>query len=401
MKKLTILGSTGSIGKKTLQIVSENPHLFVVKALVARSNVELMTEQCQIFKPSWAAMYDKKAAYKLQQNLQQMNISTKILSGEQAACDLVALDEIDQVMAAIVGSSGLIPLLSAIRAGKQILLANKEALVICGHFFKEALLTSKAQILPVDSEHNAIFQILPINIQQQLGHTSLSLTKHGIDSIILTGSGGPLSHLPISSYDQVTPKQACKHPNWKMGDKISVDSATMMNKGLEYIEACWLFNSTNDIQIKIIIHPQSIIHSMVRYIDGNFLALLSSPDMKLPIAYAMAWPQRIKTKVKILDFGQINQLTFSKPDFQRYPCLKLAIESYKKGIVATIILNAANEIAVSAFLSGKILFTAIPAIITESLNSFSCQTPKNIEEVIIIDKLVRIHVTNLLSFFTI
>ncbi|WWO95966.1 MAG: 1-deoxy-D-xylulose-5-phosphate reductoisomerase [Candidatus Dasytiphilus stammeri] len=399
MKRLTILGSTGSVGTTTLKIVEDNPHLFTIKALVAGKNIQLMTEQCKQFNPLWAAMEDERSAKELQRRLQYLNLQTKVLVGEKAACELSSLEDIDQVMAAMVGSIGLLPIMSAILAGKQVLLANKEALVMSGHFFMEAISSSeKAQLLPVDSEHSAIFQILPQKIQNKLGVEDLF--NHGIKDIILTGSGGPFRTLPLEHWSHITPEQACNHPTWKMGPKISVDSATMMNKGFEYIEASWLFNATPR-QIEIVIHPQSVIHSMVRYIDGSIMAQLASPDMKLPIAYAMAWPKRINTRVIPLDFLSINQLNFMPPDFNRYPCLKLAMEAYNQGLVATIILNAANEMAVGEFLKQKVPFISIPAINQYALESFSCQDPKNVEEVIAIDHLVRKHIKNFLPRFTV
>ncbi|WWO99939.1 MAG: 1-deoxy-D-xylulose-5-phosphate reductoisomerase [Candidatus Dasytiphilus stammeri] len=396
MKNLTILGSTGSIGTNTLKIVSEHPDLFKVKALVAGCNVEIMAKQCACFKPDWAALFDKYAAQLLQKKLQEMKVSTKVLTGEKAACELASLDEVDQVMSALVGAVGLRPTMAAIKSGKQVLLANKESLVTSGRFFMEAICHEKVQLLPVDSEHNAIFQSLPINIQLQLGKASL--IKNGIKSIILTGSGGPFLNLSLSEFNKITPEQACVHPNWTMGKKISVDSATMMNKGLEYIEAHWLFNAS-DKQLEVLIHPQSVIHSMVRYIDGSVLAQLGYQDMKIPIAHTMAWPNRIKNAVIQLDLTQMNGLTFFQPDLERYPCLKLAIEACKKGQLASIILNAANEIAVHAFLTKKVPFTAIPAINSSALQKIHYQEPNNIEEVIEVDKLVRIKITELLPSF--
>ncbi|WWO97517.1 MAG: 1-deoxy-D-xylulose-5-phosphate reductoisomerase [Candidatus Dasytiphilus stammeri] len=396
MKNLTILGSTGSIGTNTLKIVSEHPDLFQVKALVAGCNVDIMAKQCAFFKPAWAALFDKSAAQLLQKKLQEMKVSTKVLAGEKAACELASLDEVDQVMSALVGTVGLRPTMAAIKSGKQVLLANKESLVTSGRFFMEAICNEKVQLLPVDSEHNAIFQSLPTNIQTQLGKASLR--KNGIKSIILTGSGGPFLNLSISEFNQITPEQACIHPNWRMGKKISVDSATMMNKGLEYIEAHWLFNASHK-QLEVLIHPQSVIHSMVRYIDGSVLAQLGYPDMKIPIAHTMAWPNRIKNAVMQLDLTLINELTFFNPDLERYPCLKLAIEACQKGQLASIILNAANEMAVNAFLTKKVPFTAIPAINNSALQKVYCQEPNNIEEVIEVDKLVRLKIKELLPSF--
>jgi len=386
MKQLTILGSTGSIGASTLAVIRANPQLFSVKALVAGYNVELMAGQCVAFRPAYAAMADERSAAMLRQHLKSLNVATEVLSGEQAACELAALDDVDQVMAAIVGAAGLMPTLAAIRAGKQVLLANKESLVTCGQLFLQAVSASKAQILPVDSEHNAIFQSLPASLQQQLGYASLE--DNGIDSIILTGSGGPFRDSPLVELASVTPDQACAHPNWSMGRKISVDSATMMNKGLEYIEARWLFNAT-DAQMEVILHPQSVIHSMVRYRDGSVLAQLGSPDMRTPIAHVMAWPQRAQSGAQPLDFARMGAMTFAEPDFVRYPCLKLAIDACKTGQAATTALNAANEIAVAAFLDTQIRFSDIAAVNTTVLDMLSCDEPDSVEAVLDIDRQAR------------
>lgn len=397
MKHLTILGSTGSIGTSTLAVVRANPHLFAVKALVAGRNVELMAEQCLAFRPDYASMSDEKAAEALRIRLKDLNVATEVFSGEQAACDLAALDDVDQVMAAIVGAAGLLPTLAAIRAGKQVLLANKESLVTCGRLFLEAVSASKAQLLPIDSEHNAIFQSLPASLQQQLGYASLD--DNGIDSIILTGSGGPFRETPLAELRHMTPDQACAHPNWSMGRKISVDSATMMNKGLEYIEARWLFNAT-DAQMEVVLHPQSVIHSMVRYRDGSVIAQLGSPDMRTPIAHAMAWPQRVTSGAQPLDFTRMSALTFSEPDYARYPCLKLAIDASIAGQAATTTLNAANEIAVAAFLASEIRFTDIAALNVAVLETVSCQEPSSVEAVIAIDREARAMASALLPRFS-
>lgn len=396
MKQLTILGSTGSIGTSTLSVVQANPHRFAVKALVAGHNVELMAQQCQLFQPEYAAMADERSADALRIRLKSMNVTTAVLSGEKAACELAALDGVDQVMAAIVGAAGLLPTLAAIRAGKQVLLANKESLVTCGQLFLEAVSASGAQLLPVDSEHNAIFQSLPASLQQQLGYASLE--ENGIDSILLTGSGGPFRETPLAMLDSMTPDQACAHPNWSMGRKISVDSATMMNKGLEYIEARWLFNAT-DAQMEVILHPQSMIHSMVRYRDGSVIAQLGSPDMRTPIAHVMAWPERVTSGATPLDFTRMSALTFSEPDYARYPCLKLAIEACKSGQSATTTLNAANEIAVAAFLDNQIRFTDIAAVNTQVLETLSCPEPESVDAVLDIDRQARAAATASLSRF--
>ena len=359
MKQLTILGSTGSIGCSTLDVVRHNPEHFRVVALVAGKNVTRMVEQCLEFSPRYAVMDDEASAKLLKMMLQQQGSRTEVLSGQQAACDMAALEDVDQVMAAIVGAAGLLPTLAAIRAGKTILLANKESLVTCGRLFMDAVKQSKAQLLPVDSEHNAIFQSLPQPIQHNLGYADLE--QNGVVSILLTGSGGPFRETPLRDLATMTPDQACRHPNWSMGRKISVDSATMMNKGLEYIEARWLFNASAS-QMEVLIHPQSVIHSMVRYQDGSVLAQLGEPDMRTPIAHTMAWPNRVNSGVKPLDFCKLSALTFAAPDYDRYPCLKLAMEAFEQGQAATTALNAANEITVAAFLAQQIRFTDIAAL---------------------------------------
>ncbi|WP_414147381.1 1-deoxy-D-xylulose-5-phosphate reductoisomerase [Erwinia sp. BNK-24-b] len=397
MKQLTILGSTGSIGTSTLAVIKANPELFAVKALVAGHNVELMAEQCHIFRPAYAAMADEASAAALRLKLADLNVATEVMSGEKAACELAALDDVDQVMAAIVGAAGLLPTLAAIRAGKQVLLANKESLVTCGQLFMEAVSQYKAQLLPVDSEHNAIFQSLPASLQRQLGYASLR--DNGIESIILTGSGGPFRETPLAELATMTPDQACAHPNWTMGRKISVDSATMMNKGLEYIEARWLFNAT-DAQMEVILHPQSVIHSMVRYRDGSVLAQLGSPDMRTPIAHVMAWPQRVQSGAKPLDFTRMGAMTFAEPDYVRYPCLKLAIDACKTGQAATTALNAANEIAVAAFLAKQIRFTDIASVNMSVLEMLSCREPASVEAVLDIDRQAREAAQTCLSRFS-
>lgn len=385
-KNIAILGSTGSIGCSTLAVIRHNPHLFKAYILVGGKNVTKMLEQCVEFQPKYVAMADITAAKKLRQSLQTLNLSIEVLAGEQAICDLAQLPEVDQVMAAIVGAAGLRSTLAAIEKSKRILLANKESLVTCGHLFMQAIKQYQAQLLPVDSEHNAIFQSLPNTIQHDLGFAQL--TEHGISKIVLTGSGGPFRDRAINTLSQVTPAQAVAHPNWSMGKKISVDSATMMNKGLEYIEARWLFNASPS-EMEIIIHPQSIIHSMVRYVDGSVIAQLGNPDMCTPIAYAMSYPERVNSGVPPLDFMQISQLTFKQPDFNRYPCLKLAIDASQAGQAATTTLNAANEIAVEAFLTGKIGFMDIAKIVDNVLNQLTLPEPKSIDDVFAIDEWAR------------
>ncbi|MCS2149082.1 1-deoxy-D-xylulose-5-phosphate reductoisomerase [Scandinavium manionii] len=386
MKHLTVLGSTGSIGCSTLDVVRNNRGLFSVTALVAGKNVERMVEQCLEFSPQYAVMDDAQSAAALIVALRQHGSQTEVLSGQQAACDVAALDDVDQVMAAIVGAAGLMPTLAAIRAGKTILLANKESLVTCGRLFMDAVKESGARLLPVDSEHNAIFQSLPETIQNQLGYASLE--QNGVLSILLTGSGGPFRETPLSELRDMTPDQACRHPNWSMGRKISVDSATMMNKGLEYIEARWLFNASAQ-QMEVIIHPQSVIHSMVRYRDGSVLAQLGEPDMRTPIAHTMAWPGRVESGVNPLDFKALSELSFAEPDYQRYPCLKLAMDAFDQGQAATTALNAANEVSVEAFLTSKIHFTDIAAVNLEVLSILDLQEPEGVDEVMEVDARAR------------
>lgn len=398
MKQMTILGSTGSIGTSTLSVVRSNPDDFTVKALVAGRNVDVMAQQCLEFQPAYASMADEASARALRAILVEQGCRTEVLSGQDAAIELAALDDVDQVMSAIVGAAGLLPTLAAVRAGKQVLLANKESLVTCGRIFMDAVRQSQSQLLPIDSEHNAIFQSLPEAVQKQLGFASLK--EHGISRIILTGSGGPFRELPLNQFSDVTPDQACAHPNWSMGRKISVDSATMMNKGLEYIEARWLFNASA-AEMEVIIHPQSVIHSMVRYCDGSVLAQLGSPDMRTPIAHAMAYPQRVKTEVEALDFCKMGTMTFGAPDYAHYPCLQLAIEASNTGQAATTALNAANEISVAAFLNGELRFTDIASLNREVMEQLVSAEPDSVEEVLHIDALARARAKDKLRTFAV
>ena len=386
MKQITVLGSTGSIGCSTLDVVRHNADHFSVAALVAGKNVDRMVEQCLEFSPRFAVMDDAHSAEAVKIALREHGSRTEVMCGQQAACEVAALDDVDQVMAAIVGAAGLVPTLAAIHTGKTVLLANKESLVTCGRLFLEAVKASGAQLLPVDSEHNAIFQSLPQTFQQDLGYADL--VQHGVTSILLTGSGGPFRETPISELRAMTPDQACRHPNWSMGRKISVDSATMMNKGLEYIEARWLFNASA-AQMEVVIHPQSVIHSMVRYKDGSVIAQLGEPDMRTPIANAMAWPGRAESGVKPLDFCKLGALTFSEPDYDRYPCLKLAMDAFEQGQAATTALNAANEITVAAFLDSQIRFTDIAAANLAVLDAMSLAEPQSVDEVLVIDAHAR------------
>lgn len=386
MQNITILGSTGSIGTSTLSVLKHHLESYRVFALVGAYSAQKMIEQAREFAPRYVAMFDEKAAQEVQIALKTTNPKIDVLAGQTAINQLAAHSEVEIVMAAIVGAAGLAPTLCAIEAGKKVLLANKEALVTCGAIFMNAVKKHKATLLPVDSEHNAIFQCLSQNAQQNLGF--FSLKDEGIDRILLTGSGGPFRTLALDRFDQITVEQAIKHPNWSMGKKISIDSATMMNKGLEYIEAKWLFNAHQN-EIEILIHPQSMIHSMVSYIDGSVIAEIGRADMCTPIASALAYPKRIHSGVQALDFTQLSGLEFEAPNWQRYPCLKLAIEASKKGQAATTALNAANEIAVDAFLNHQIRFTQISACVEAVLMRTQTPEPQSIEAVLEIDQSAR------------
>ncbi|WP_188407343.1 1-deoxy-D-xylulose-5-phosphate reductoisomerase [Agarivorans gilvus] len=364
-RQVLILGATGSIGASTLKVLRNNPEAYDLYGVTGARNVAAMLDICREFSPQYAVMADPASNMALMDALRNEQLSTEVLAGEQAIAELAKAEAVDLVMAAIVGAAGLLPTLAAVEAGKTVLLANKEALVMSGAIFMDAAARSGAQILPVDSEHNAIFQCMPQAIQQALGHCDLQ--QAGVSKILLTGSGGPFRYHSIDALPVVSPAEACAHPNWSMGQKISVDSATMMNKGLEYIEAKRLFN-TQPKQIEVIIHPQSIIHSMVQYCDGSVLAQMGQPDMATPIAHVMAYPQRITSGVEPLDFFSLGELSFIPPDFSRYPCLKLAIDACYDSQTATTCLNAANEIAVAAFLAGRIKFTQIAQVVAACLD---------------------------------
>ncbi len=394
MRNLTILGATGSIGTSTLKVARENPEQFNIVALGAGSNADAMFALCAEWQPTYAAMASEAAAVSLRLKLKDAGIKTAVLAGEQGLCDIASLDEVDTVMAAIVGAAGLMPTMAAVKASKRILLANKEALVMSGQLFIDAVEQYGAELLPVDSEHNAIFQCMPANIQQQMGRCDLDAA--GINHILLTGSGGPFRYTPISELEAVTPAQAIAHPNWSMGPKISVDSATMMNKGLEYIEARWLFNAKRE-QLKVIIHPQSVIHSMVQYKDGSVLAQMGEPDMCTPIACTMSYPNRVYAGVKPLDFTQVGEFTFLAPDFARYPCLALAIDACYSGQDATTALNASNEIAVEAFLAGQIKFTDIARVNHTIIEKLDVATPTCLETIIELDRITRQQAMTLIS----
>ena len=356
---LTILGSTGSIGESTLDVVSRHPEKFRVFALAGHRQVDKLAAQCKQFRPEYAVVGDAGHAAELEKKLKQEGIDTQVLYGSQALIDVASADEVSGVMCAIVGAAGLPSALVAARKGKTIYLANKETLVVSGALFMETVRQNGATVLPIDSEHNAIFQVLPRDYTGRLN-------EHGINSIILTASGGPFLNTDLSTFDSITPEQAVKHPNWSMGRKISVDSASMMNKGLELIEAHWLFNCPPE-KLEVVIHPQSVIHSMVRYRDGSVLAQLGNPDMRTPIAYCLGLPERIDSGVGELDFGALSALTFQKPDFDRFPYLKLAYQAMNAGGVAPCVLNAANEVAVAAFLDKRIKFTDIAKVVAHCL----------------------------------
>ena len=356
---LTILGSTGSIGESTLDVVSRHPEKFRVFALAGHRQVDKLAAQCKQFRPEYAVVGDAGHAAELEKKLKQEGIDTQVLYGSQALIDVASADEVSGVMCAIVGAAGLPSALAAAQKGKTIYLANKETLVVSGALFMENARQNGAAVLPIDSEHNAIFQVLPRDYTGRLN-------EHGINSIILTASGGPFLNTDLSTFDSITPEQAVKHPNWSMGRKISVDSASMMNKGLELIEAHWLFNCPPE-KLEVVIHPQSVIHSMVRYRDGSVLAQLGNPDMRTPIAYCLGLPERIDSGVGELDFGALSALTFQKPDFDRFPCLKLAYQAMNAGGAAPCVLNAANEVAVAAFLDKRIKFTDIAKVVAHCL----------------------------------
>jgi len=395
IRQLCILGSTGSIGRSTLDVVRLHPEKFQIISLAANASVDIIFEQCLEFTPKQVVMVSNEHASLLVNKLQVANITdVEVLSGEQSLIDIAQSDDVDTVMAAIVGAAGLMPTLAAVNAGKRILLANKEALVTSGAIFMAAVKKSGAELLPIDSEHNAIFQCLPAHQQNIVGECEL--LTNGINKILLTGSGGPFRTSPLESLASVTPDQACKHPNWDMGRKISVDSATMMNKGLEFIEAKWLFNVEVE-DIKVVLHPQSTIHSMVQYKDGSVIAQMGNPDMRTPIAHALSFPERIESGVADLDFFNTRSFEFQDVDFARYPNLKLAIDACKHGQAACTALNAANEIAVEAFLAGKIKFTEIFKINETSVNKFVSQQVSNINEVIALDKTVRLFAQNALT----
>jgi 1-deoxy-D-xylulose-5-phosphate reductoisomerase len=372
MKAITILGATGSIGLSTLDVIARHPSRFKVFALTANHSVDKLLQQCLQFQPRYAVMADEARANQLAQQLRQRDCVTEVLAGEQALADVAAHSDTDYVMAAIVGAAGLVPSLAAAKAGKRVMLANKEALVMSGKLFMDTIAQSGAELLPIDSEHNAVFQCLPVD------------KCNGVEKVLLTASGGPFRTWAAERLNTVTPEQAVAHPNWSMGQKISVDSATLMNKGLEVIEACWLFNVPAS-QVEVIVHPQSTIHSMVAYNDGSVLAQLGNPDMRTPIAYALGWPQRLPSGVKPLDLLSVARLDFEQPDSKRFPCLGLAYEAHERGGYATVALNAANEMAVQAFLERRISFQAIPQLVAEVMRAAKSGTAYDLNDILIQD----------------
>jgi 1-deoxy-D-xylulose-5-phosphate reductoisomerase len=379
MQRITILGATGSIGASTLDVLARHPDQYSVHALTAHSRVEELAQQCRTFRPARAVVGSAVAAQQLARLLDGLGID--IAYGEDALCEVAASPDTDTVMAAIVGAAGLAPTLAAARAGKKVLLANKEALVMSGQLFMDAVKEHKATLLPIDSEHNAIFQSLPASYAR-------SPTAAGVAKILLTASGGPFLARAVETLEHVTPDEACKHPNWVMGRKISVDSATMMNKGLEVIEAHWLFGAPASI-IEVVIHPQSVIHSMVSYVDGSVVAQLGNPDMRTPIAHALAFPERIDSGVGQLDLTQVGTLQFHKPDYQRFPCLALAFDALRAGGTAPALLNAANEVAVQAFLERRIGFRDIDRVIDCVMHENSHGAASSIEAVMAQDAHAR------------
>ncbi len=382
MQNITILGSTGSIGTSTLDVIARHPDKYRVVALTGNRQVDLLFRQCVQFKPAMAVLLDEISASRLRTMLQEAGIKTDVLCGVSALEQVCVLPEVDAVMAAIVGAAGLRPTLAAAHAGKKILLANKETLVMSGNIFMDAVRASGSALLPIDSEHNAIFQALPRAYDGNMAGS-------GVRRILLTASGGPFRNTPIDALQHVTPDQACSHPNWVMGRKISVDSASMMNKGLEIIEAHWLFNAPAD-DIQVVIHPQSVIHSLVEYVDGSVIAQLGNPDMRTPIAYGLAYPERINSGVAPLDLFKIATLSFTEPDFTRFPCLSLAYQALRTAGTAPAILNAANEVAVASFLDSEISFLSIPRVIEAVLNTLPVSRVTCLDDVLEADELARI-----------
>ena len=388
MKLVTILGSTGSIGESTLDVISRHPDAYRVFALSCNSNIEKLVKQCEKFKPDYAVVTSSESAILCSGLLSTKNIQTEVLVGIDGLNAVAIDDAVDIVMSAIVGAIGLEPTLCAVNSGKKVLLANKESLVMAGHLFMQAVNASDAILLPIDSEHNALFQCLP------------AITKgdkfSGVKKLLLSASGGPFRGKSMEQLEAVTPEQACVHPNWNMGKKISVDSATLMNKGLELIEASWLFSMPPE-KIDIIVHPESVIHSLVQYVDGSVLAQLGNPDMRTPIAHALSWPDRMTSGVADLDLVELGRLNFESPDSVNFPCLRIALEAARVGLDAPAVLNAANEIAVQAFLDRRIGFTQISEVIEDTLDATIFNEPESLSAVKDSDTKARIHTQKLIS----
>ncbi|MCC7120068.1 MAG: 1-deoxy-D-xylulose-5-phosphate reductoisomerase [Gammaproteobacteria bacterium] len=381
MKAVTILGSTGTIGVNTLDVIARHPGHYEVFALTANRNVDGLFEQCATWRPRYAVLVDAAAAKTLRERVATAGLAIEVLSGADALVEVARHPDVHYVMAGIVGAAGLLPNLAAARSGKRVMLANKESLVMSGALFMDAVRESGAELLPIDSEHNAVFQCMP-------GGFERGLPTVGVRRILLTASGGPFRTRELTELDAVTPDQACAHPKWVMGRKISVDSATMMNKGLEIIEACWLFNTGQDA-IEVVVHPQSVIHSMVEYVDGSVLAQLGNPDMRTPIAYALGWPARVDSGVAQLNLFDVRRLDFEEPDTRRFPSLRLAREAMSAGGTAPAILNAANEEAVAAFLDGRIRFPAIAAVVADTLDGLAPRAADDLAVILDDDRRAR------------
>ena len=386
MKTLTVLGATGSIGVNTLAVAARHPARYRILALTANTNVDGLLRQCLEHRPEYAVMADPEAALELARRLRQKAMRITVLAGPEDVARVAALAEVDYVMAAIVGAAGLLPTLAAARAGKRVLLANKEALVMAGRLFMDTARDNQAELLPIDSEHNAIFQCLPAGFDP--ADPGPGPAGFGVKKILLTASGGPFRALAPEQLARVTPEQACRHPNWVMGRKISVDSATMMNKGLEIMEACWLFQARPE-DIEVVLHPESVIHSMVQYTDGSVLAQLGNPDMRTPIAHGLAWPERIEAGVKALDLFEIARLNFERPDPARFPCLDLARGAIRAGGTAGAILNAANEVAVHEFLQKRLRFIDIAGVIETVLRAIPATAADSLAAILEADRRAR------------
>ena len=382
MQVVTVLGATGTIGQQTLDVIAQHPSRFRVYALTAQQNVPILFLQCMQFKPRYAVMLNENAAEQLYLQLKESGSNTEVLCGETALIKVAADHEVNIVMAAIVGAAGLASSIAAAHAGKRVLLANKETLVMAGHFFMQAVNEGGAELLPIDSEHNAVFQVMPATKLRDFN-------SQGIKRILLTASGGPFRNHSLSDLQHVTLQQALQHPNWKMGAKITIDSATMMNKGLEVIEAHWLFNASYE-QIEVVVHPESVIHSMVEYIDGSVLAQMGNPDMRTPIAYGLGYPERLTNNVTSLDLFKVGQLNFEKPDSIRFPCLRLAFDALKMAGTAPSIMNAANEVAVASFLQNQISFMQIPQLIETTLEKCKIGMAEDLDAIIQADKDARL-----------